>query len=71
MGRKTKDGPETLTIVYYSPVFENIMLLYKRDYNTIHYTIDLQSTRLNETPEQAEYIIINGEYQLIGAFYEN
>lgn len=70
MGTKTKDGPETLTMVYYSPLLETIMLLFKRDHSSI-LTVDLPSTRLAVEPNQAQYIIIKNEYQLIGAFYEN
>jgi hypothetical protein len=70
MGTKTKDGPETLTIMYYSPTIESIMLIFKRDHSNI-LTIDLPTTRLAVEPDQAKYIIIKNDYQLIGAFYEN
>lgn len=70
MGTKTKDGPETLTMVYYSPLLETFLLIFKRDDSTI-LTIDLPLTRLAVEPDQAVYIIIKNQYQLIGAFYEN
>lgn len=70
MGTKTRDGAETLTMLYYSPTVHTIMLIFKRDHSTI-ITIDLPTIRLAVKPEDAKFIIVKNDYQLIGAFYEN
>jgi hypothetical protein len=70
MGTKTKDGPATLTTIYYSPIKDNILLLFKRD-DSILITADLEKTRLVFLKQELQDYLIKLEYQLIGAFYEN
>ena len=70
MGTKTKDGPETLTMMYYSPRHNNIMLLFKRD-SSITITVDFVYTRLVFKELELQKYLLKLDYQLIGAFYEN
>jgi hypothetical protein len=70
MGRKTKDGAETLTMLYYSPQVDNIILLFKRD-NSITITVDFEKTRMCVRDNEAFDYILRKNYHLIGAFYEN
>lgn len=70
MGTKTKDGPETLTMLYYSPKKESIILLFQRE-NAIYITVDFERTRAIIPNNQLQEYIIREQFQLIGAFYEN
>jgi len=70
MGRKTRDGAETLTTVYYSPEVDNIILLFKRD-DSITITVDFEKSRLHVRDTEVLDYILRKNYYLIGAFYEN